>query len=64
MPKPVAAPTTGSYLYHGTSKEVALIVKDSGLSPAQPSFHGGKWDAPRDGFLSMTKDRPPGAGPE
>lgn len=54
--KPIAALSTGSYLYHGTSKEVALIAKDSGLTPAQPSFRGDKWDASRDGFLSMTSD--------
>ncbi|MEV0781832.1 hypothetical protein AB0I52_02340 [Streptomyces sp. NPDC050423] len=48
-----AALATGSYLYHGTTKEVGLIVQSGRLTPAQPSFRKGVWDASRDGFLSM-----------
>jgi hypothetical protein len=44
----------GSYLYHGTSREVARTVKAGVLSPARPSFRGDVWDASRDDFLSMT----------
>lgn len=42
-----ASLATGSYLYHGTSKQVALLVKAAGLSPAQPGFRGGVGTRPR-----------------
>ena len=51
--KPNAALATGSFLYHGTTKAAALLIKDSRLGPAEPGFRGGAWDASRDGFLSM-----------
>lgn len=52
-----AALATGSYLYHGTTKEVGLIVQSGQLTPAQPRFRKGVWDASKDGFLSMATAR-------
>ncbi|HKQ99447.1 MAG TPA: hypothetical protein VJT09_02170 [Pyrinomonadaceae bacterium] len=57
--KSLADLTVGSYLYHGTSEDVARIVVKAGLQPASPLFRkvgkgkAKRWDASRDGFLSM-----------
>jgi len=51
--RPDADLATGSFVYHGTTKATALIVKAASLTPARPEFRGGVWDASRDGFLSV-----------
>jgi hypothetical protein len=57
---PVVKLSLGNYLYHGTSIDVAKIIATTNLQPANPIFRkiprvGHRWDASRDGFLSMAQ---------
>lgn len=59
--KDLAKLKAGKYLYHGTSMDVAKKVAGTGLLPANPAFRkissmGKRWDASRDGFLSMAQE--------
>ncbi|GLZ81648.1 hypothetical protein Afil01_64550 [Actinorhabdospora filicis] len=51
--RPDTPMTVGQPLYHGTTRAVALEVKSKGLIPADPKFRGKRWDASKDGYLSM-----------